>query len=462
MRAGSQLFLHGFGQRYDLPIALPVYLFAAAAVVVLSFLMVVLFAGERQGQRAVSYPRRELRFLRGLPRLRAVRIASGTIGVLLLLAVVVCGWFGSPRAERNPAEYITWIYFWAGLVMFNGLVGPLWDALNPFRALDSALSAVLQRPSPTGVGPGPLSRAGVWPAVVLYFAFACVELASGYANRPWLVATLAFVYTVFTLVGMRRFGRDAWLERFEFFTVLFSVIRRFAPLQVEGDRVYVRPWGVGLLEPWPAGWDRVVFPLLMLSTLAFDGILATPLWQDLSVALGPYWQPFGQLGFFALRTLGLVDLTLLFLAVFVAVMRLVLRLGAGHAEAMSTMTAFALTLVPIAFVYNAAHNYGYLVVQSQALVPLLADPLGRGWNLLPTKGFQPSLLLANAALVWYVQVVLIVLGHVIAVYLAHLRASERFRSAQRALLSQYPLLLLMVLYTMTSLWILAQPVTRQG
>ena len=63
MSAASQLFLHGFGQRYDLPIALPVYLFAAAAVVVLSFLMVVLFAGERQGQRAVSYPRRELRFL---------------------------------------------------------------------------------------------------------------------------------------------------------------------------------------------------------------------------------------------------------------------------------------------------------------------------------------------------------------------------------------------------------------
>jgi len=32
-------------------------------------------------------------------------------------------------------------------------------------------------------------------------------------------------------------------------------------------------------------------------------------------------------------------------------------------------------------------------------------------------------------------------------------------SAQRALLSQYPMLLLMVMYTMTSLWILAQPTT---
>jgi hypothetical protein len=54
-----------------------------------------------------------------------------------------------------------------------------------------------------------------------------------------------------------------------------------------------------------------------------------------------------------------------------------------------------------------------------------------------------------------------VLGQVVAVYLAHLRAGERFRTAQRALLSQYPMLLLMVMYTMTSLWILAQPITRE-
>src|SRR5205823_11763069 len=77
-------------------------------------------------------------------------------------------------------------------------------------------------------------------------------------------------------------------------------------------------------------------------------------------------------------------------------------------------------------------------------------------------GLQPSFALAQASTVWYVQVVLIVLGHVIAVFLAHLRAGERFQTAQRALLSQYPMLLLMVLYTMTSLWILAQPITREA
>ena len=104
-----------------------------------------------------------------------------------------------------------------------------------------------------------------------------------------------------------------------------------------------------------------------------------------------------------------------------------------------------------------------MLVQSQNLLPLLNDPLGRGWHLFPAlAGYRPSFALAQAATVWYAQVVLIVLGHVIAVYLSHLRAGERFRTAQRALLSQYPMLILMIGYTMVSLSILAAPTTTGG
>ena len=146
--------------------------------------------------------------------------------------------------------------------------------------------------------------------------------------------------------------------------------------------------------------------------------------------------------------------------VFVAFMRLVMYFGSVRVDPLATTTLFALTLVPIAFVYNFAHNYSYLMIQSQGLIPLLADPLGRGWHLVPTQGYQVSFALAQASTVWYAQVILIVVGHVIAVYLAHLRAGERFKTARNALLSQYPMLLLMVGYTMTSLWILAQPITE--
>jgi hypothetical protein len=264
---------------------------------------------------------------------------------------------------------------------------------------------------------------------------------------------------------MAAFGRDQWLDSCEGFTVLFRIVGRFGPTTVERSksrvRFYVRPWGVGLLDPTPRGWDRVVFLILMLSTLAFDGLIATPAWQDLAIITENLWLPYGQLGFFVFRTLGLLCLTLVFLTVFALVMQFVIRFGRRRDDALATTTAFAYTLVPIALVYNAAHNYTYLLVQSQNIVPALADPLGRHWYLYNATGFQPSFLLAGAALVWYMQIVLIVLGHIIAVFLAHLRAGERFRTASAALLSQYPMLLLMVLYTMTSLWILAQPITRE-
>jgi hypothetical protein len=460
----TAIFLHGFGVRYDLPASLALYLFAAGGVVLISFVLVVVFAGDQVGARALQYPRREVPWMLPLARSPLPRIVGGVIGVVGLLAVIVTGLFGSTEATRNPSEYLVWIYFWAVTVILSGLVGNLWYLLNPWAAIYDAVTKLIR------LGPvWKLPSVGVWPAAVTYFAFACLELTSGMANRPWLVATMAIAYSAFTLAGMILFGRDEWLEHGEAFTVLFGIVGRFGPLEAERDErgaisaVYVRPWGVGLLNPAPTGWDRVVFVILMLSTLAFDGISATPAWQNFVVDLEPLWLPLGSLGFFFIRTLGLVLLTITFLLVFVAFMQAVIYFGSRKVDLLATVSAFALTLVPIALVYNAAHNYSYVMVQSQGLIPLLDDPLARGWHLWPAVvGYKVSFALAQASTVWFAQIVLIVLGHVIAVFLAHLRAGERFRTAQRALLSQYPMLVLMVMYTMTSLWILAQPITAGG
>ena len=460
----SAILLHGFGQRYDLPASLALYLFAAGGVVLVSFVLVVLFAGDQLGAKAIRYPRRAMPFLLPAARSPWPRLVGGLIGVLALAAVVITGLFGSTDPTRNPAEYLTWIYFWAATVILSGLVGNLWYLLNPWAAIYDAITRVVR------LGPvWKLPDVGVWPAIAAYFSFACLELTSGMANRPWLVATLALVYSAVTVAGMIVFGRDEWLNNSEAFTVLMGIVGRFSPLEAERDdrgrisAVYLRPWGVGLLKPARTGWDRVIFVILMLSSLAFDGIIATPAWQDFNIALEPVWLPMGRWGFFFTRTLGLLLLTCAFLLVFVAFMEGVIYLGSRKVDLKATISAFALTLVPIALVYNAAHNYSYMVVQSQGLIPLLNDPLGKGWHLWPAvAGYQPSFALAQASTVWFAQIILIVLGHVVAVYLAHLRAGERFRTAQRALLSQYPMLVLMVMYTMTSLWILAQPITREA
>jgi hypothetical protein len=411
----------------------------------------------------VEYPRRPVPSLVAIARSPWPRAIGGVVGVLALLAVVVSGLFGSTQPTLNPSEYITWIFFWAATVIVSGLVGNLWYLLNPWAAIYDAVARFVR------LGPVlKLPNVGVWPAAALYFSFACLELTSGMSNRPWIVAIAALAYTCLTLAGMILFGRDQWLAQCEGFTVLFDIVGRFGPVEAERDAsgritmVYLRPWGVGLLRQAASGWDRVVFVILMLSTLAFDGILSTPAWQDFNIALEPVWLPMGSFGFFFVRTFGLVLVTITLLLVFIGFMQLVIYFGNRKVDLKATVSAFALTLVPIALVYNAAHNYSYVLVQSQGIIPLLNDPLGRGWNLWPAVAhYQPSFALAQAATVWYAQVVLIVLGHIIAVYLSHLRAGERFRSAQRALLSQYPMLILMIAYTMVSLSILAAPITRE-
>lgn len=61
-------------------------------------------------------------------------------------------------------------------------------------------------------------------------------------------------------------------------------------------------------------------------------------------------------------------------------------------------------------------------------------------------------------IVWHLSVSANIVGHVAAVYLAHVIALRDIADKQAALRSQYPMLVLMVSYTMLSLWIIAQPI----
>ncbi|HET7854709.1 MAG TPA: hypothetical protein VFM04_09665, partial [Candidatus Methylomirabilis sp.] len=123
---------------------------------------------------------------------------------------------------------------------------------------------------------------------------------------------------------------------------------------------------------------------------------------------------------------------------------------------------FVLTLVPIAIAYHLAHYLAYLLVAGQYIIPLASDPFGFGWDLLGTSLYRIDIGVVDARFVWYTAVIAIVVGHIIAVCLAHLMALYVFKDARLATKSQYPMLGLMVCYTMISLWILAQPVVESA
>jgi len=58
--------------------------------------------------------------------------------------------------------------------------------------------------------------------------------------------------------------------------------------------------------------------------------------------------------------------------------------------------AYSFSLVPIAIAYQ---YYTYLLIQGQMIISLISDPLGWGWNLFGTAGFEPRYGIVGAGFV---------------------------------------------------------------
>ena len=126
------------------------------------------------------------------------------------------------------------------------------------------------------------------------------------------------------------------------------------------------------------------------------------------------------------------------------------------------MLRFTYSLVPIAFVYNVTHYYTLLLAQGGQIVRLVSDPFGWGWNLFGTARWRVEPWVVDVEAIWHTQVALILLGHIVSVYVAHMEALKLFGSPRRAAMSQLPILVLMVLFTTSGLWILSLPLSPTG
>jgi hypothetical protein len=112
--------------------------------------------------------------------------------------------------------------------------------------------------------------------------------------------------------------------------------------------------------------------------------------------------------------------------------------------------------VPIALAYVVAHYFSFFVREIQWVAPLASDPFGFGWDLFGTADVKPDIGVLPPKTIWYTQVAALVVGHVAGLVLAHDRAVELFESPRKAAISQYAMLVLMVVYTVTGLWLLSQ------
>ena len=205
------------------------------------------------------------------------------------------------------------------------------------------------------------------------------------------------------------------------------------------------------------------FVIIALASVTYDGLTATEIWTTVvAESYGAVAGAFGPSALDVINTAGLVLMPLLFVAVYMLVVSAIGKLSRDRGDGLDVARAFVLSLVPIALAYNLAHFISLLAIQGQNLVPLASDPFGAGWDLFGTVGYRIDTGIIGPQLVWFVSVAAIVVGHIVSVYVAHVIAVRRAADRALALKGQYPMLALMVFYTATSLWIIAQPIASEG
>jgi hypothetical protein len=197
--------------------------------------------------------------------------------------------------------------------------------------------------------------------------------------------------------------------------------------------------------------------IVMLGTVAFDGASEGPQWSKLAPHLQDFFGKLGfspgnalELAFTVGMLLGLVVIGLIFTLGIVGVRTIDRRPLPAVAR------TYVHTLVPIAAVYVFAHYFSFLAYNGQAIAFLSSDPLGKGWDLFGTAGNAIDYGVISAKGIWYVQVGVLVAGHVGGLVLSHDRALALYERARIATQSQYWMLAVMVGFTTFGLWLLSQ------
>jgi hypothetical protein len=452
------ILAHAFGARYDLPIPLKLFVLGGAVVVVLSFLVAERRTVDTSRERLavdVTYTR---------PWTRA-GVVWATVSMLFLAFLVIVGITGSQEIPENIVPTSFWLVIWIIVPLSCGILGDWTQAVNPFATLarlcdrPGLRKAVLGSEAPVGWP----SWLGWWPAVVLYFLTACGELVfNKTAVQPRVTAVSLLVYALASAFCGLMFGRR-WLERGEMFSVLFSTWGRLGYFRfgAEGRSGFAG----GLDVPFEPSPSRTAFVLLLLVSVNFDGLISTPHWTSLTNHLklsAP--DKSKQLELFA--TLVFLAIAVVVYAVFGAFAFAAAR-AAGVRERLTAALADLLpSMLPIAFGYLIAHNLQYVLINSQLLLPLIGNPTGlNSWPIhlfFPfNDNFEPHVKFLPNEFYWYFAVVVIIVVHIVAVVIAHRNLTLRSTGRAEARRGEYRWLVAMVSYTMLSLWLIAQPLTKE-
>ena len=452
-------------------------------------------------------------WIRAALRSRLFRFMCQAIVTGLFLLTLAAGWFGNQNPALNIAPLLTWTIWWALLIIVIMFAGKAWCYVCPWDAIAGWTERLaLWKKKEMG-----LSLGMKWPriirnialATILFVGLTWVELGFGVTMKPRVKASLGAAMVLMAIGSALLFDRKSFCRYGCLVGRVSGLYALFAGMEirsrddgvckscrtkecVKGSEtaygcptflypggmqtntyciqcmeciqacphdnlaVNLRPWGSDLAQEGKPRADEAYLALLMLAITGFHGLTMTPAWNQLIDALRGTMQVGRLIGFstgMALLMLGPIGVYAVLVA---ASMRLGRRDALRPLSYRDYFIRYAYALLPIALFYHVAHNLEHLLMEGPKIVALASDPFGWGWNLLGTAHWViPPLI--SLEMLWLVQVVLVLVGHVYSLWVAQRTSLRLFGSAGAAFRSQLPMLAGMICFSVFSLWLLKQP-----
>jgi len=426
---------------------------------------------------------------------------------VLLILLIYAGLFGSRVANIVPVA--VWTLWWAGLIFTVLFLASAWCFVCPWDGLANLVSRLRLSKKVEGLSlnlPFPKWLESVWPATLLFALLTWLELGYGVTTNPRATAYMGLAMAGAAVLSALLWEGKRFCAHFCPVGRICGAYSNFAPVEIRGRKASVcascktedcrygagegyacptgislkviqdsthctmcteciksckkqniainlRGLGVGLDPKAPVRRDVAWLAIILLALTLFHGLSMTPAWESfapgkmsalkwLDVHLG--------LGRTVSFSVGML------LAVAFPVLLYWLSCGAAAQWAKSGVSSkeifyrYAPTLLPIALFYHLAHNLMHLLSEGGHIVPMVSDPMGDGSNFLGTAAMHVGPLLANEA-IWYLQVALIVAGHVFGVLTAHRYAHAHYADSRAATRSLVPMTVMMVALSIAGL-----------
>lgn len=491
---------------------IPVWLLllGIVGILVLSFVGVEVFgakAGRGFRLNLLKYPRQYRIF-----QSRWLQVVPQLLAVFLFAALIVAGLFGS--RVQNVMPVAVWTIWWAGLVFFIMLLGPVFCFACPWDGLTNLMTRLrlAARVEPLNLGLDfPQWLKNVYPAIALFVILTWLELGYGVTTNPRWTAYMGLGMAGMAVGGALLWDGKRFCHHFCPVGRISGIYANFAPLEIRAarpkvcakcttedclhgnERGYACPTGISLktvtdanyctmctecfktcprnnvalnirpfaadLRNLPSGrMDEAWLALTLLSLTLFHGFSMTPAWENFRPG-GDSLLKFMATTFGTGHTVNFTVAMIVVCAIPIALYWLSCQLGAAWAGAKDVPASrlfvhFAFSILPVALFYHLAHNLMHLLGEGGEIVPLLGDPMGTGANYFGLADVHVGALVSESSL-WIMQVTLILIGHLYGIVVAHRMAHKLYADKPKAVRSLLPMLVMMVLISVAGLGLMA-------